>query len=33
MKSKPLEISIVGDGIGGLVADLALKKRGHKQTI
>ena len=33
MKSKPLEISIVGAGIGGLVAALALKKRGHKPTI
>ena len=27
MKSKPLEISIVGAGIGGLVAALALKKK------
>ena len=33
MKSKPLEISIVGAGIGGLVAALALKKRGHKPII
>ena len=33
MQSKPLEISIVGAGIGGLVAALALKKRGHKPTI
>lgn len=33
MKSEPLEISIVGAGIGGLVAALALKKRGHKPTI
>ena len=33
MKSKSLEISIVGAGIGGLVAALALKKRGHKPTI
>ena len=33
MRSKPLEISIVGAGIGGLVAALALKKRGHKPTI
>ena len=33
MISKPLEISIVGAGIGGLVAALALKKRGHKPTI
>ncbi len=33
MKSKFLEISIVGAGIGGLVAALALKKRGHKPII
>ena len=33
MRSKPLEISIVGAGIGGLVAALALKKRGHKPII
>ena len=33
MKFKPLEISIVGAGIGGLVAALALKKRGHKPII
>ena len=33
MNSKPLEISIVGAGIGGLVAALALKKRGHKPII
>ena len=33
MKSKPLKISIVGAGIGGLIAALALKKRGHKPTI
>ena len=33
MKYRPLEISIVGAGIGGLVAALALKKRGHKPII
>ena len=33
MKSKPLKISIVGAGIGGLIAALALKKRGHKPKI
>tara|TARA_Y100000816_G_scaffold6928_1_gene4325 strand:+ start:103 stop:1278 length:1176 start_codon:yes stop_codon:yes gene_type:complete len=33
MRSNPLEISIVGAGIGGLVAALALKKRGHKPII
>ncbi len=33
MKSKSLEISIVGAGIGGMVAALALKKRGHKPII
>ena len=33
MKSKFLKISIVGAGIGGLVAALALKKRGHKPII
>ena len=33
MKSKSLEISIVGAGIGGLVAALALKKRGHLPII
>ena len=31
MKSKPLEISIVGAGIGGLVAALALKKNPIKK--
>jgi len=31
MNSKLLEISIVGAGIGGLVAALALKKEGINQ--
>lgn len=30
---KPLDIAVVGGGIGGLAASIALRRAGHKVTI